>query len=92
MKYYVKMGNYQHLVHTGNPYAACVKTFQKYILDGDKQSIPTFFSVSQKGFTEHDDNEIIGTDMIIKLMQMSNLAKKQLKKLAKKDKKDSQQS
>lgn len=88
MKYYVSFGKYQSIIHIGNPYAACVKTFESYFAASlnDRKTLPPFFSVSQKGFAKHDDDEIIGTDMIIKLIQMSNLAKKKLKKLANKNK------
>lgn len=88
MKWYVKFGKLKKLVQTGNQYAACIKTFKSFMknMDSKKEegrNLPSFFSVSQKGFDSHDDDEIIETYIIIKLLEMSNLAKKQLKKLSK---------
>ena len=84
MKYYVKFGDYQSIIHTGNQYAAAVKTFQNYMITKDRKTLPTFFSVSQKGFADHEDDFIIGSDEIIKLIQLSNRAKKELAKINKK--------
>ena len=87
-KYYVIFGNYKEVVIGGHSYNACIKVFRKFMLDGDepKKSISNCFRVNQKGFDEHEDDELIGTGEIIKLMAMSNKAKYELKKLSQKKK------
>jgi hypothetical protein len=80
MKYYVKFGGLKKMVNTGNPYAAAVKTFESYMINKERRKLPTFFSVSQKGFDEHEDDYIIGVEEIIQLLQLSNRAKVELEK------------
>jgi hypothetical protein len=96
MKWYVKFGNMNKLVSTGNQYAACVQTFKSFMKNMDAENedgrnLPTFFSVSQKGFDKHDDDEIIETYIIAKVLEMSNLAKEKLAKLTKKNNKENKE-
>jgi len=71
MKYYVTVDSCCSVVNASNPYQACMKTmrqkFNKYT-----EVIGSVFRVSQKGFDKHDDDEIIETELIIKLMILAN--------------------
>lgn len=87
MKFYVKMGKkLQNIVIAGNDIEACVKTFKKYMKNEPivGAALPTFFSVSQKGFDEHEDDQLYSVGGIIQIIAMSNAAKKELKRICKK--------
>jgi hypothetical protein len=87
-KYYVSFGkDFKKVIIGGNPYHACINVFKQYFLNNDSEpptTISNCFRVNQKGFDEHDDDELISTAMIIKLIAMSNKAKKDLAKLSQK--------
>jgi len=71
MKYYVKFGNFRKMIITGNQYAACVKTFNSFMESKDRRTLPTFFTVSQRGYNKHDDDEIVATDFVIRILQVA---------------------
>jgi hypothetical protein len=87
-KYYISFGkDFKKVIMAGNPYHACITVFKDYFLNNSEDAPTTIsncFRISQKGFDEHDDDELISTAMIIQLIAMSNKAKKDLAKLSQK--------
>jgi hypothetical protein len=72
MKYYITFGEYKKVYQTSNLYQACMEVFRYYFKD-DKHidSIPKYFRLSQKGFEVHDDDEVVSTKLIIKLIMFN---------------------
>jgi len=84
MKYYVIFGDFQRVLHCGNPYQACIKTLQQY-LDNNPESIHTTFRVSQRGFNEHEDDLIIDLDTITKILYIIANPDKEINSLEEED-------
>lgn len=71
MKYYVTIDSHQGTYHAGNPYQACMKALRQKF-DKYTDVVGNAFRVSQKGFETHNDDEIIETELILKLMMLAN--------------------
>ena len=71
MKYYVTFGERQIVTNAGNPYQACIITL-KSKLDTYTDTLFTQFRVSKRGFDEHENDEIITLEEIVKIMELSS--------------------
>ena len=71
MKYYITFGDFQYLTQAGNPYQACIKTLQRR-LDRYVDSVNLNFRVSKVGFEEHEEDEIILLEEVVKILELSN--------------------
>lgn len=81
MKYYIKFGKTQTIIHHGNSIAACIFIFKRYFNTTPlPKTLPKYFRISQLGFDDHEDDEIYSTAGIIKTIQLSNKCRSNLEK------------
>lgn len=79
-KYYISFGKTRTIIYHGNSVAACINVFRRYFnKDDPPRTLPTVFRVSQLGFDEHENDEYYSVGEIIKIIQLSNQARKSLK-------------
>lgn len=86
MKYYISFGKYKKVLIAGNPINACVITLQSYVKllgDNNPESFPVIFKISQRGFDDHDDDELYSLKEILRVIRDSEKAKKEIAKLNK---------
>ena len=81
MKCYITFGDQEKIYDAGNQYQACVMMFYSFFKchedDGVNwyryiDTMPVFFRVSQRGFNIHDEDEIVTSALIIKLLLLNN--------------------
>ena len=61
-KYYVTFGDMQITLSAENYFRACVKVLQSENVPCD---IPPYFIISERGFKEHLDDEIVSSHVVI---------------------------
>ena len=73
MKYYVSYGDKMSKVSlAGNHIAPCINLLKELPSDQFDTNMPTHFRVSQRGFDEHDDDQIVSLQTVLSIMQLAN--------------------